>query len=183
MTEETQVLGLTMSTWTVLGIVSSAVAALGTLLAVAITLWLVRYRQKFRGKLLVGRSTMLPGNRDYLTIQLVNNSDRSFKVTSLGWRLVPRDPDGRFYQVIEDDPYAPQSPLPMLLEPGNDGHWYISLGNHDWFQSSMEHQNKRPRRVYLDAAFADGTLIERRVSRSLLKDFQAGFDSKGKTTD
>lgn len=168
--------GLSTSTWNVLGVIGSILSGIATFMAVATSLYLIRRASTFRGKLTVGISYLLPSERKYLQIQLVNLSERTMKVTGIGWRIVPQKNGNLFHQVFDGDLYLKSSPLPILLSPGEDGIWYVYLEDDNWFSNSMQHQHARPKRVFLYCGFSDGSRFEVRVQDGISKKFVEGYE-------
>jgi hypothetical protein len=174
------IFGLSRDWWSVLSVIGTIVAAIGTMLAVMLSMWLVLRSSRFRGQLKVSIAYPMgagfPPQMKLLQIQLVSTSDRIVKVTGVGWRVKPWGDKSLLYQFIDPIAGIPQSPIPCVLSPGEDVSWYVNLDEGQWFERVTAEWTKRPRQLFVYAGFADGSRFERAVSEGVLEAFQRGYD-------
>ena len=75
--------------WTKVAAISQAVAALGTFIAVGVSLWLATYGRRPKLKLTVGERLIFGGGEDtgrLLMFSVVNASERPVFIRGIGWR-------------------------------------------------------------------------------------------------
>lgn len=172
--------GLSRDWWTVLNTIGTVFAALGTVGAVIVSLYLIRRSSVFRGNLTVNIAAIVDTTAEvnfrFLAIKLVNTSERNVKVTGIGWRVKPWPDESLLHQLFHPVPFLPQAPLPAILLPGDDLTWYIDIHDGEWFTDVCRDWKKRPRKIYVYAALSDGTMFVKKVGTGILASFQDSFD-------
>ncbi len=171
--------GLSRDWWSVLNILGTLLAALGTASAVIVSLCLARRSARFRGTLSVNIVAVIHPPIDIearcIAIKLVNTSQRNVKVTGIGWRVIPWPDKSLLHQLIDPVDHLPQGTLPVVLMPGDDQTWYVDIQDGEWFMHVCDDWKRRPRNIYVWAALSDGTMFERKVGKGILRWFQDGW--------
>jgi len=143
------------------------VAGIGTLVAVAVSLWLVMRVEKVRVKAVVGFRELVFGDgtpfQKHLLIQVTNIGERPIVVTTIGWRI-GKGKNLKYAVQIVSGAYTHD--LPMELQHGKTGRFMVSLQEtRDW-----------------DQRFAEGFVID--LSEKNLKTLVAQiFTSVGQTIE
>lgn len=117
-------LGLPQSQWEFINTFADWFSAIGTILAVWVSLWLARQASLPKARITasvmrkVGESGL---GSEFLGIQIANVGDRPFIVTGLMWRAGLPFFRKHAFQPIEN------ALLPMELQLGRNGLWEIDL--------------------------------------------------------
>lgn len=123
--------------WAAFGAIAQAIAAFATLLAVAISLWVVLSERAVRPRVTAGIRVQFIGDGTpgtYMVgIEVLNAGLRPFEVSSVGWRTgwLPRGPQALRYR------YALQSTSlmlhqrapPHIVEPGRNEGFYTKVAD------------------------------------------------------
>jgi hypothetical protein len=113
------------------------IAAIGTISAVIIALYLARLDRIIRVKLSVGHRMVGPGSnianyQDYCSIKATNIGSRKVTITGVGWKVGFFKK--RIYEQILSFPAYP-STMPITVADGEEATWFIP------FNSTDEHPN------------------------------------------
>ncbi|MDO8387383.1 MAG: hypothetical protein Q7T13_13420 [Polaromonas sp.] len=153
-------LGLSKEQWDFINSFSNWFAAIGTLAAVFVSLWLAARASRIRTSASVGhRLIMEPGAKgkppEVVVFRLVNTGDRIVRITGIGWKIGFRRWQRNALQM--HDP-SQSSPLPVELNHGQEASWVVPLDAREegWlesFSSKMLMPNWRFSTRFLRAQF------------------------------
>ncbi|WP_433739801.1 hypothetical protein [Pseudomonas putida] len=131
-------LGLSKGQWEIINGFANWLAAIGTISAVAVSLYLARSGSRPRAKLSANSIVMVDldlerqaeqGN--YVQLRVVNVGDREFNVVSIGWRMGRRRKKKLFMQMFSREI---SSALPIKLAHGESADWRFPIaGGDDWY--------------------------------------------------
>jgi hypothetical protein len=136
--EKLYFLGLSQQQWEFINGFANWIAAIGTVAAVIISLYLALSSNKPKAKLSVGVRVMFtPGDSGphpaFVVVKLVNLGDRPIHINSLGWK------SGLFkkkyaLQIVHATPFS--QGLPVSLEHGKEAQWHIPTDMRDggWYK-------------------------------------------------
>lgn len=130
-------LGLSGAEWSFINSFANWVAAIGTVSAVIVSLYLALNTSRPKAKLSIDIRNIidLEHNGDYpeiVSIKMVNTGERLIHITNLGWKL------GVFnkryaVQVINGTRFS--QGIPVSLEYGNEANWHILVhAKGDWYK-------------------------------------------------
>lgn len=125
-------LGVDKSTWDLFNGFANWLAAIGSLAAAAVALYIANRSSRPSAVLTVGhRITVGPGiykpYPQYAVFRIVNTGDRPIRVTQIGWTI--RWPTRR--SAIQSYDEQMSSRLPIDLSHGQEASWYVPLDARD----------------------------------------------------
>lgn len=136
MTEPT-ILGITNSAWNVINGLANWFAAVGSIAAAAVALYIANRSSRPSAKLSIGHRIVGPGSTkpypEYVVFRVVNTGDRPIRIVQIGWSI--RWPKRRAaIQMYEE---SISSPLPIDLSHGQEASWFIPLNAREepWIES------------------------------------------------
>lgn len=140
---DTMLLGLSKDHWEIINGFANWLAAIGTITAVVVSLYLARNGSRPKAKLsvfpivVVGLNASCTETRTgYIDMRAVNSGDREFKVVSIGWRMGKRKKVKFFMQNFSLDA---SSPLPIRLSHGEYANWRALVETQqNWYASIAE---------------------------------------------
>ena len=174
-------LGLSPQEWEIINGFANWLAAIGTIAAVVVSLWLARRQDKPRGNIWADVSPVYfsknsPNNRTYLIVKAVNVGDRPITVTHLSLSF------GLFKKVYVAIPKAcPEisALLPVELPYGKEVEWYIPLETEQfkWVDNVAKHIIESHPRVHVRAVrvhayTASGHVLESKPDVSVASAFE-----------
>lgn len=131
-------LGLSMAQWELINSFSNWLSAIGTLAAVAISLWLATRNFRLQCKASVGvRLVIESGVRgpppEILVFRIVNTGERTIRITGIGWRIGILRWRREAMQMFDR---KDSSPMPIELAHGQEASWVVPLLPNDdgWLQ-------------------------------------------------
>ena len=170
--------------WTKVGAISQAAAAIGTFIAVVVSLWLATYGRRPRLKLTVGERLIMGGGQDdvrLLMFSVANAGERPVFVRGIGWRTGwfrwgPAFLKRQF--AVQLSGGVPQSKEPPYeLAPGASAETYMLMDNIlEWtrkksgspfFTRMWPVLGRRTTAIWGYAYTADGATIHARVETPL----------------
>ncbi|WP_460456261.1 hypothetical protein [Arenimonas alkanexedens] len=119
-------LGLPQEQWDFINSFSGWLAAVGTIAAVCVSLWLARNatrpKARLNANMVITIGAGLPSN-EFLNFSIVNTGDRPIRITNIGWK------SGVFKKrfAIQLTGQSPEmsSPIPVDLSHGQTGNWFV----------------------------------------------------------
>ncbi|MFC1650571.1 hypothetical protein ACFL2X_03275 [Candidatus Latescibacterota bacterium] len=126
------------STWEFINTFAPWFAAIGTLAAVIVSLYLARQDRRIKLKVSAGHRMLVTEGQQgkspqYIVISVVNVGHREAKVTGIGWEVGLRKKISA-YQTVPRDGLS--STIPVKLEDGDEANYYIPLqGELKWIES------------------------------------------------
>lgn len=172
-------------TWKFINTFAPWLSAIGTLLAVTVSLYLARAKKPIKLKISAGHRVIVEqgGNGDppaYLYISAVNTGHRIATITNVGWKLGLL---GRRHaiQLVQKDSYS--SGLPVKIDDGEQAQWLVPLSLEDnWLQRfSRNFLLPHPRwnllwlrlQIHTSVGKTFETSIEKGLKEELLKECRA----------
>lgn len=125
---EPSLFGISKSEWELINSFANWLSAIGTLAAVAVSLYLASRLSIPTAKLTVGHRIIIePGMKgqppEYVLFQIVNTGDRPIRVTGIGWKVGL----WKKRQAVQMSEALISSPLPVDLAHGQEAKWFIPL--------------------------------------------------------
>ena len=134
---EPTLFGIGKADWELYNSFSNWLSAIGTLVAVIVSLYLARRSGKPRASVSVGhRIVIMSGDKrkppEIIVFRIVNTGDRTIRVTNIGWRI------GLWKKrhALQLYDAAQSSPLPVDLAHGQEASWTVPLDAREepWLQ-------------------------------------------------
>jgi hypothetical protein len=175
---EPSFLGISKAEWELYNSFANWLSAIGTLLAVTVSLLLARRASKATASASVRLNIIIEtGNAgpypEYVVFRLVNTGMQPIRVTQIGWSM------GLFkkrYAVQMYDQLL-SSKLPADLEHGQEAHWFVPLAfdERGWAKTFAERMLLQSQRMYL-------ATLKAHFSTSIGDDFTAKPDKAVRET-
>lgn len=121
-------LGIAKSQWKIINSFANWLSAIGTLVAVVVSLYLASRISRPRIKVSVGHRIMIDAGYkapypEFIVFRVVNTGDRTVRVTQIGWKVGLCK---KRFAVQLFDPLL-SSTLPVELSHGQEAQWFIPL--------------------------------------------------------
>ena len=132
-------LGLSQQQWAFINSFADWLSAVGTISAVAVSLYWASHANRPKAKLSAGvRLMVTPGSEEkppeLVAVKIVNTGDRPIRITGVGWShgFFKR----RYCIQLADDGSPFNSPLPVDLNHGQEAQWFVptDFGDDGWFK-------------------------------------------------
>jgi hypothetical protein len=136
--------GVSKDHWEIINGFANWLAAVGTITAVAVSLYLARKGSRPKAKLSVLPTVIVTigagyaeNRQHYLDMRVVNSGDREFKVVAVGWRMGIKGKRKFFMQNFSFDV---SSPLPIRLAHGDSATWRVLVADgQGWYATIADH--------------------------------------------
>lgn len=119
-------LGIAESTWRFINTFADWFAAIGSILAAVVALYIASRATRLYAQVSVGHRLLITTGEsgpppEYVWFRIVNKGDRTIRVTQIGWRwgLFKKRYAMQMYSQLES------SPLPVELSHGQEAHWAV----------------------------------------------------------
>jgi hypothetical protein len=129
---EPSLFGISSSSWEVINGFANWFAAIGSLAAVAVALYLANRSNKPTAKVSVGHRIVVgPGSKkpypEFIVFEITNTGDRPIRVVQIGWKV------GLFRKqyAVQTFDEVKSSPLPVELTHAQEASWFIPLNSPD----------------------------------------------------
>lgn len=164
-------------TWKFINTFAPWLSAIGTLLAVAVSLYFARHDKRIRLEVNAGhRLIVTPGQKgphpEYLVIRIVNIGHREAQITNIGWKVGFFKKQHAIQTTIRD---GLSSPLPVRLKDGEEASYYIPLyGEYSWLESFIKdfyknHPKFRVKHTKIQVFTSVGKTFESNIEKGLQK--------------
>ena len=170
---------LDKETWQFIITFAPWLSAIGTIVAVFISVYLARRQERMRLEVSAGHRLMItPGQKgphpEYILIHIVNIGQREVQINNIGWTVGLFKKQRQYaVQVIEPDRLS--SPLPVWLRYGEQANYYIPLGKkREWLEGFINDFYKlrpksRVKHTKIQASTSIGKTFESTIEKVLQK--------------
>jgi hypothetical protein len=178
---EPTLFGISNANWEVINGFANWFAAIGSIAAAVVALYLANRSNKPSAKVSVGHRIIVgPGSKkpypEIIVFKITNTGDRPIRVVQIGWKV------GLFRKqyAVQTFDEAQSSPLPVELTHSQEASWFIPLDSTDepWFEffsKTMILPHKRTNLLTLRANFyaSIGYEFSTRPEKNLLEKLES----------
>jgi hypothetical protein len=166
---------LDKETWEFINTFAPWLSAIGTLLAVGVSLYFARHDKRIRLEVNAGhRLIVTQGQKEphpeYLLMRIVNIGHREAQITSIGWKVGLFKKQYAIQTTIQD---GISSPLPVRLKDGEEAKYYIPLhGEYSWLEGFIKdfyqnHPKYRVKHTKIQVFTSVGKTFESTIEKGL----------------